>query len=235
MPRRTPGLVSQTLSYFSEAVEEISDQREPHAAFWDEWNSEALRSEGPLWVALGDSSSQGIGAVDPHDSWVARMADRLRVNTGHPWRVINLSMTGGQFSDVLEHQLPRYESLVARDNDVALVTHLAGANDLNAPITWSETLHRLDEIIERLPSHAVIGRVGASSKLNSFMGRRINARLDAAEAELPAHLFWPWAWPSRDGLAGDKFHPNEIGYGYMLDIIWGAIEASLAGGGSKFA
>lgn len=232
MPRRTPGLVSRTLSQFWDAIEDVEDQRESHAKFWDDWNAEALAAEGPLWVALGDSSSQGLGAVDPNDGWVVRMADRLREKTGEPWRVINLSITGGQLGDVIEHQLPRYESLLPV-TDVELVTHLAGANDLNAPITWPFTMDRIDEIIARLPADAVVGRVGVSSLLNSVMGRRINAKLDAASIEKPFHLFWPWAWPSRDGLAPDRFHPNPIGYGYMLDLIWEPIAASLSSRGRK--
>ncbi len=35
----------------------------------------------------------------------------------------------------------------------------------------------------------------------------------------PFHLFWPWAWPSRDGLAADRWHPGPKGYGYMVDLI----------------
>lgn len=234
MPRRTPGLLSRALSQVWDAIEDVEEQREPHAAFWDEWNEAALTSEGPLWVALGDSSSQGLGAVDPHDGWVVRMTERLKARTGEPWRVINLSITGGQLGDVIEHQLPRYESLSSL-TDVELVTHLAGANDLNAPITWPFTVDRIDEVIERLPNHAVVGRVGVSSKLNSVMGRRINEALEEAADHKPFHLFWPWAWPSRDGLAPDRFHPSPIGYGYMLDLIWEPIEASLSSRGRKLS
>jgi len=51
------------------------------------------------------------------------------------------------------------------------------------------------------------------------MARRINSVLNNAAEAKPLHLFWPWDWPSRDGLAGDKFHPSVTGYGYMTDLI----------------
>ena len=113
MPRRRPGTLTRTMSAVWPAVRAIESQREPHAAFWDDWNSAAAREDGPLWIALGDSSTQGIGAPDPSDGWVPRLLARLRAHTGEPWRVINLSITGAQLADVRDIQLPRIEELTS--------------------------------------------------------------------------------------------------------------------------
>ena len=224
MPRRKPGVLSSTLSLFSEAVRDIESQREPHAAFWDEWNAQALSETGPLWVALGDSSSQGVGANDPLDGWVPQIQTRLRDHTGDPWRVVNLSITGAQYGDVARYQIPRLEQFVDGGNDVALTTLIAGANNLIAPVSWPQAPGQLRSILGALPdSRSVVARVGASSPLNSLMARRFNATIEQVATERNFALFWPWDWPSRDGLALDKFHPNERGYRYMIDLVWPAM------------
>ena len=227
MPRRRTGILSRTMAVAWPAVRQIEAQREPHAAFWDEWNAEAARDDGPLWIALGDSSTQGIGAPDPTDGWVPRMVDRLRDHTGEPWRVINLSMTGAQLSDVLQHQLPRIDQLHGAGHVPSLVTHLAGANDLMAPGTWFRTRSTLRSVLDTLPDRSVVARIGVSTPLNGMMARALTRMIEQHASARPFHLFWPWAWPSRDGLAEDRWHPGPKGYEYMVDLIWEPVCASL--------
>jgi len=227
MPRRRTGTLTRTMALVSASVRGIEGQREPHAEFWDEWNALAANEDGPLWVALGDSSSQGIGVVDPNDGWVPQMVDRLRSHTGEPWRVLNLSMTGAQLPDVLEHQVSRLNLLRDAGQPPALVTHLAGANDLLAPATWIGTRQALGSVLDSLPDRAVVARIGVSTRFNARMARSLTSLIEQQAALRPFHLFWPWDWPSRDGLAEDNWHPSARGYEYMLDLIWEPIRASL--------
>lgn len=220
MPRRSTGILSRTMSRFSDAVADIEAQREPHAAFWDQWNERTVGETGPLWVALGDSTSQGIGAADPYDGWIPRMLERVRDHTGEPWRVINLSITGAQLSDILSIQLPRITELRSRGHEPAIVTHLAGANDMISFKKWPTSIGNMRRVLDSLPSHSVVARVGDPFPKGGFMARRVNQLIERQAAERPFHLFWPWMWPSRDGLAGDKWHPGPLGYGYMVDLIW---------------
>lgn len=223
MPRRKPGVLSSTLSLVSQAVRDIEAQREPHARFWDEWNAKALSQSGPLWVALGDSSSQGIGAIDPLEGWVPKVKTKLREHTGEPWRVVNLAITGAQYHDIARNEVPHLRRLID-GHDVGLVTLIGGANNLLAPVSWPQALSHLDTILNALPENrSVVARVGASSSLNSMMARRFNSAIERSAADRGYALFWPWDWPSRDGLAGDNFHPNERGYGYMVDLVWPAV------------
>lgn len=227
MPRRHAGPVTRALAAVSGAVREIESQRLPHARFWDDWNARSLEDDGPLWVALGDSTSQGIGARDPADSWVPKMIERLRQHTGQPWRVVNLSITGAQLGDIADIQMPRLGELEAAGHSPRLVTHLAGANDLLAPATWARTAGTLRRVLHGLPDHSVVARVGTSSRLNGFMARMVTRTIEEQATHRPFHLFWPWAWPSRDGLAADRWHPGPIGYGYMVDLIWDPITRAL--------
>ena len=41
---------------FHRGIAEVDATIEPFAETWDEWNHEALRQDGPLWIALGDSA-----------------------------------------------------------------------------------------------------------------------------------------------------------------------------------
>lgn len=209
-------------------VARVDDMREPHAAFWDDWNAKAVQESGPLWLALGDSSTQGIGAPDPMDGWVPRVLELLRETTGEPWRVINLAITGGQFSDIVEHELPRIDLLEDAGQLPRLATLIAGANNLMAPASWRGANGELKTILSRLPERSVVARVGISSPFNSYMARRFTRTIEKVGSERNFELFWPWDWPARDGMAEDKFHPSPIGYDYMTNIIWPRVQASLS-------
>lgn len=227
MPRRPTGALTQAAQRVSDSVARVEAMREPHAAFWDEWNSEAATADGPLWVAIGDSSTQGIGAPDPLDGWVPLVLNMLRERTGDPWRVINLSITGGQFHDIIDHELPRLRALEAAGQSPDLCTVIAGANNMMAPATWKGANDLLEEILYALPRRSVVARVGVSSALNSIMARRFTGTIERIGDERDFELFWPWDWPSLDGMAEDKFHPSPKGYRYMTDIIWERIQAAL--------
>jgi len=60
-----------------------------YAAQWSASNEQALTSEGPLWVVLGDSAAQGVGACAYDRGWVGIVRDRLIARDGQPWRVLN--------------------------------------------------------------------------------------------------------------------------------------------------
>lgn len=227
MHRRSTGALTRVMSIASPAVAAIEAQRDPHADFWDAWNARSVREDGPLWVALGDSSSQGIGSEDPLDSWIPQVLERLRSATGDPWRVVNLAITGAQFGDIVEHQLPRIGELRAAGNEPTLMSHLAGANNLMAPHTWPSAKDDLRTILDTLGARSVVARVGIDSAGNSAMARTFNRSITAAAVDKRFELFWPWSWPSRDGMAGDKFHPSPKGYGYMADIIFPRVLASI--------
>ena len=96
------------------------------ADFWTRQNENALAADGPLWVVLGDSTAQGLGASSPLHGYVGQVLNALR-RTGSPWRVLNLSRSGAQTRHVLEDQLPLVDGLTP-----ALVTCGIGSNDILA-------------------------------------------------------------------------------------------------------
>ena len=98
-------------------------QVEQYAAEWQAHNAEALRQDGPLWLVLGDSAAQAVGASSRATGYVGVVLERLRAD-GTPWRVVNLSRSGARTRDVVDTQLP-----AATDLGIYLVTAVVGGND----------------------------------------------------------------------------------------------------------
>ena len=115
---------------FGRWADGVTAMREDCAAFarhWQAHNDRVLRPaqlDGPLWVVLGDSTAQGLGALSPDGGYVGQVLAELRGHTGLPWRVLNLSVSGSLTRDVLGAQLP----LVPAHAD--LVTCGIGVNDI---------------------------------------------------------------------------------------------------------
>src|SRR5277367_1297598 len=107
-------------------VDEVERQIAPYAAAWHELNAAALRSSDPLWVALGDSITQGVGASSVEQGWVLQTHQALR-RRGINYRVINLSVSGATVLDVVRTQITAMRKL--RDLP-AVVTLLVGSNDV---------------------------------------------------------------------------------------------------------
>lgn len=77
-----------------------------------------------MWVVLGDSTAQGLGATNPDGGHVGQVLAGLREQTGQPWRVLNLSVSGSLTRDVTGVQLPRIPA------GADLVTCGIGVNDI---------------------------------------------------------------------------------------------------------
>ncbi|MEA2715849.1 MAG: hypothetical protein QOI99_166 [Actinomycetota bacterium] len=181
-----------------------------YAKAWEEANALALAASGPLWVVLGDSTAQGIGAPSPAEGYVGQVHRMLEAGTGQAWRVLNLSRSGGRISDVLTRQLPILESLdVAPD----LVTCAVGANDVIRRTPLSQVEAELREIMRRLPAGSVVATLpqGLWRERAAPIDQLVKAEaagFGLRVADVHAHTGPPW-----DGkYAEDRFHPGVLGY-----------------------
>jgi lysophospholipase L1-like esterase len=185
------------------------------ASHWDAHNRQVLTETGPLWVVLGDSTAQGLGAPTPMGGYVGQTLAGLRRRTGQPWRVLNLSLSGALIRDVLRDQLPQLPAAPA------LVTCGIGANDILYS-TPSKVLRDLRTLIGALPDRTVLldlpipkgiwGVIGRASvpyvnRINQTMRQVAGAR-GLPVAEVSAHFMPPW----RGKFASDCFHPSQDGY-----------------------
>jgi acyl-CoA thioesterase I len=203
---------------FGRWADGVTAMREDCAAFaryWGAHNDRVLGLDGPLWVVLGDSTAQGLGAPSPDGGYVGQVLAELRQQTGLPWRVLNLSVSGALTRDVIVGQLPSMP--VGAD----LVSCGIGVNDIlyTSPAKLFADLRAL---IVAVPDQTVVLDLPLPAGCWGFLGRasvpyvtRINRTIHAAAAarglpvaEVSAHFTPPWVGK----FASDYFHPSQEGY-----------------------
>src|SRR5262249_32949327 len=216
---------------FGRGADGVVALREDCAAFashWDAHNRQVLAESGPLWVVLGDSTAQGLGAPSPMGGYVGQVLDDLRRQTGQPWRVLNLSLTGALIRDVLRDQLPRIPAAPH------LVTCGIGANDIlySAP---AKLFGDLRTLIDAVPDQTVLLDLPRPAGIWGIVGRasvpyvaRINQTIHRAGrarglpvAEVSGRFLPPWTGK----FASDCFHPSQAGYRDWADALLAAIPA----------
>lgn len=192
------------------------DQVEQYAAAWEAHNQSSRVGAGPLWVVLGDSAAQGVGASDHLSGWVGGVLERLRAG-GEPWRVVNLSRSGARTREVVDVQWP-----AARELPCQLLTAVVGGNDA---LHTREPVWRRDaaELCAALPRGAVVSTVARG--VFERKTRRVNAviRAEAAERGLRVADLWEHTGPPYRGLYFDGFHPNDAGYRQWTEAVWSAL------------
>ncbi len=206
---------------FGRWADGVTAMRADCAAFADHWqeHNERVLSQpagsGPLWVVLGDSTAQGLGAPSPEGGYVGQVLAALRQRTGLPWQVLNLSVSGALIRDVLTGQLPRVPA------GADLVTCGIGVNDIlfNGP---GKLFSDLRALVAAVPEHTVLLDLPLPARYGGLIGwaglpyvARINRTLHdvaasrgLAVAEVSAHFMPPWSGK----LASDCFHPSQDGY-----------------------
>ncbi|GAC1609654.1 MAG: hypothetical protein NVS3B26_12120 [Mycobacteriales bacterium] len=191
------------------------EQVERYAEDWRKANDAALAGTGPLWVVLGDSAAQGVGASSHHNGWVGLVHRRL----GPHWRVVNLSASGARTRHVIDEQWP-----AGRDLGADLITAVVGGNDAlhTREHRW---LRDVDDLVAAMPAGAVVSTTARG--VFERKTRRVNAHLrDAAQHKgLLVADIWAHTGPPYKGLYADGLHPNDAGYRQWADAVWVALEA----------
>jgi len=192
-----------------------------NAAYWSEPRGEP---GGLLYVALGDSAAQGIGASSPGNGYVSLLADRLAAATGKPVQVVNLSSSGARIRDVLDAQLPALSAL-GRTPDV--VTVAVGGNDVRA-YDRATFVAEADRLTRALPAGTYVA--DAPYFMHGHWERDADQaagllRASAAEQGLrPVALHDALAaqgWQAMlTQFAADWFHPNDRGHRVWADAFW---------------
>lgn len=210
---RPPTAGSVALRRLVPGVGRVAAQTRPYAAWWRAHNHEALTAGGPLWVVLGDSMSQGIGASKVERGWVPRTRDAL-ANTGTPVRVLNLSFSGARVTDVVDRQLP---ALAAVGTEPAVTTLLVGSNDLLRRSLRRELVARYDELLDRVPDGTLVATTPGSGRLGTVAGH---------VARHPRVIAVPLSFATGE-VAEDRFHPDDAAYARLSRTFEGPITAQL--------
>lgn len=195
------------------------------------WWRDHAETEGELlYVAIGDSAAQGIGATSPERSYVGVLAGDIRRATGRSLRVINLSVSGATTALAVQDQLPRFQGL-APD----IVTVAIGANDIAGfdPDAFGRNLRT---IFAALPAHAIVADVPCFHlRHNERKVAVANRMLRALTREHGLALAPLHETTRRQGVLGiltqfaqDMFHPNDHGYEVWAEAFRPALLASVA-------
>lgn len=185
---------------------------------------------GIVYVALGDSAAQSIGASRPERGYVGLLAKWMREETGSPVLVVNLSRSGATVRDVLDTQLPR---LLPLQPDI--VTVAVGGNDIRSynPARFAADV---EELAAALPAGTLVADVPY------FMHGRWEDDADQAAETVAkgarAHQLQvvPLHRALRDrgaiamltDFAADWFHPNDRGHRVWADALWTELRRSPA-------
>ena len=224
------GLRSGPLGRWTDGVAAMRGDCATFASHWEAHNYRVLTETGPLWVVLGDSAAQGLGAPSPEGGYVGQVLAELRLRTGLRWRVLNLSTSGALIRDVRHEQLSRLPTTPD------LVTCGIGVNDIlySAP---SRLLRDLRALVRALPAETVVLDLPLPAGMWGIFGRisvpyvaRINRTLHEAArarglpvAEVSAHFLPPW----RGKFASDSFHPSQTGYRDWTQALLAALPSAV--------
>jgi lysophospholipase L1-like esterase len=212
---RSPGWLLRVARRLLPGVGLVENEIKPYAEAWQERNLKALASTDPLWVALGDSLSQGVGASSIEHSWVLE-TQRALADRGFRYRVVNLSFSGARVSDVLSRQIPALAGLSAAPE---LITVLIGSNDIIRRDLRARLPQHYRAMLSALPKGALVATVPRTRGVQVEVNRIVH-EAEAADAvvAVPLH-FTPGA------RAPDHFHPDDAGYAAIAADFTAAILA----------
>jgi lysophospholipase L1-like esterase len=188
-----------------------------YANYWKKLASQPVASNAITITVLGDSLAQAIGASNPRQGFVAKIADHISQTTGRPVRIINLSKSGAKVADVRYQQLPQ---VAATHPDIVLVE--VGANDVIHHTSTHDFESNFSAVLNALPADrtavATITRIDSprvkakphvEAKWDQFIAQQVQqCHMQLADAY---SQFLPIQHNLR-AYGGDFFHPSNYGY-----------------------
>lgn len=200
-------------------------QIESHERFWQAEAAKPIPENALIYVALGDSTAQGIGSPNPLEGYVGQFAKKLTEQTGRPVHIVNLSKTGAIASDVVNNQLP-----MLKKHNPDIVTVAIGGNDVLADAKQEDLFNTLVLIAEKVPKGTLFADLPTfergSQKETGIASRKIIQDITEKynliyvpinEATEPK--FW-----DIDQYAIDFLHPSVKQYTIWAETFWNAYQ-----------
>ncbi len=205
---------------------QLSKQPTDNAKYW----SKPIGASGGLvYVAMGDSAAQGIGASSPQKGYVSLLARSIQNKSGKNVQIINISESGATIDDVIKNQVPLLKNLKPD-----IITLDVGGNDLKN-YSYSNFEASITNLVAQLPNITVI------ADTPYFMHGKWERQAMEASAVLtrqaqsngltvaPLHMsMQSKGWLSMFYMySADWFHPNDKGHEVWHDALWEVIEPRL--------
>ena len=199
--------------------------------------------ENIRFVVMGDSTSAGVGAIEPANSYPQLLAKRLAAD-GYRVELHVFGISGAQVADVLSEQL---EQAIALNPDYVFIG--IGANDVTHVTSLDEVRDDMTEVLQRLESEtdADIVIAGAPDmraptfleplrSLAGWRGRRVTEVIEqvgreqnVAVVELSEETGHLFASDSERYHSTDDFHPSADGYELWADAIYPVLRETVEG------
>ncbi|MFC4225316.1 SGNH/GDSL hydrolase family protein [Lysinibacter cavernae] len=201
-----------------------------NAKWWRDQRDLPSQPNELLYVAIGDSAAQGIGASKPRRGYVGRLLTDLRALQPRPVRIVNLSSSGARLREALAQQLPRLATL-----QPDIVTVAIGANDI-AEFDARRFESEFRELCRQLPPHTIVADVpafyfGAAERKVRQANRIVHlVSVEFGLRVVPLHRVTRRQTGTRYALnqvAADFFHPNDRGYAVWAKAFLPAIKQRL--------
>jgi len=194
------------------------------------------------YVALGDSTVEGVGASRPESTYVSLLHARLRAIYPNA-RLVNLGVGGATSADVLARQLDRAVALQPE-----LVTLSVGPNDITGQVVLGDYARNMRTILGRLAAGTraviVVNLLPDLAVTPRFRGRpeeatvgrlsiEFNEALARAAGRYGAQVVDLYATsrrevPARPELvARDGYHPSDLGYARWAELMWDAVRSRI--------
>jgi lysophospholipase L1-like esterase len=197
-------------------------------AFADYWQGRSNQPGDFIFVVIGDSAAQSLGASKPENGYVSLLAGRIEQTTGRSVRILNFSQSGATVDDALHKQAARLNSIQA---DLVLVE--VGANDMKQ---YDKNIFsaKYRQLLQTLPpGRGIVANVpyfGMRPDLNdatSDANRIIDSY--ARSYGVPVADLFSRLQENQSPLiyASDFFHPNNRGYRLWYDALRPVVEDRL--------
>ena len=165
-------------------------------AFWQAQAGRPTPAGTFRLLALGDSATQAVGAAQPLEGFVGRIAAHVQSVTGRPVHITNLSIGGATAGDILQTQLPHADPASA---DLVIVS---SANDLEQRVSLAEYEEKLDALLSLLPAQRTVlsdlplepGRAPYQAVLARVAGWHGVRRADFADTFRQARQLLIFSW-----------------------------------------
>jgi acyl-CoA thioesterase-1 len=193
------------------------------------------RAAAIRYVALGDSTVEGVGASARERNYVSRLHTRLRAIYPRA-EVENLGRAGATSADVLTDQLSR-----AEDSKPDLVTLSVGPNDVTKGVAVERFEKNVETIFRRLriatsavvvatllPDLAITPRFRDAPEREAVARRAVVFNDALARAAKLHGVVLVDLYPASRAevpqrpelLAGDGYHPSDAGYERWAELMW---------------
>lgn len=185
-----------------------------------QWDSLAQTTGDVLYVALGDSTAQGIGASKREDSYVHQLSERLSTKTAKSIRTCNFSVTGATTQDLIEKQLPKLTELKPD-----ILTLSIGSNDIVRNVPLATILHNMQTILKTIPEGSFIATLPPFTGPLAKKSKQVNQRIGDCALMYGHHVVDIHAVYLKQGtnlryFGRDFFHPSTKAYAQWTEVFW---------------